>query len=69
VEAFSKIYEKGMTNVFYENREDWDDRVPTILWAYKTTTKNIHRYTPFRLFYGKEFIVPVEFITLNLYIA
>jgi hypothetical protein len=55
--------------VCWENREYWDDRVPTILWDYRTTTKKLHKYTPFQLVYGKEVLVPVEFITLILYIA
>jgi hypothetical protein len=49
--------------------EDWDDRVPTVLWAYRTTTKKLHKYTPFQLVYGKEVVVPAEFITPSLYIA
>jgi transposase InsO family protein len=39
VEAFNKILERELTKVCCANREDWDDRVPTVLWAYKTTTK------------------------------
>jgi hypothetical protein len=53
----------------FANREDWDDRVPTVLWAYRTTTKKLHKYTPFQLVYGKEVVVPAEFITPSLYIA
>jgi hypothetical protein len=34
-----------------------------------TTTKKLHRYTPFQLVYGKEVVVPVEFVTPSLYIA
>jgi hypothetical protein len=40
-----------------------------VLWAYRTTTKKLHRYTPFQLVYGKEAVVPTEFITPSLYIA
>jgi transposase InsO family protein len=69
VEAFNKILERGLTKVCCTNREDWDDRVPTVLWAYRTTTKKLHRYTPFQLVYGKEAVVPAEFITPSLYIA
>jgi transposase InsO family protein len=47
VEAFNKILGKRLTKVCYANQEDWDDRVPAILWAYKTTIKKLHRYTPF----------------------
>jgi hypothetical protein len=49
--------------------DDWDERVPTVLWAYRTTTKKLHRYTPFQLVYGREAVVPAEFITLSLFIA
>jgi hypothetical protein len=40
-----------------------------VLWAYRTTTNKIHRYTLFQLVYGKEAVVPAEFITPSLYIA
>jgi transposase InsO family protein len=63
VEAFNNILERGLTKVCCTNREDRDDRVPTVLWAYRTTIKKIHRYTPFHLVYGKEDVVPAEFIT------
>jgi hypothetical protein len=52
-----------------ENKEYWDDRVPIVLRAYRTTTKKLHKYTPFQLVYGKEAVVPKEFITPSLYIA
>jgi hypothetical protein len=67
--SFNNILEGGLTKVYCENQEDWDDRVPIVLWAYRTTTKKLHRYAPFQLFYGKEVVVPVEFITPCLYIA
>jgi hypothetical protein len=69
VEEFNKSLERGLTKFCCENREDWDDRVPTILWAYRTTTKKLHKYTPFHLVYGKEVVVPVELINPSLYIA
>jgi hypothetical protein len=69
VEAFNKILERGLTKVCCANQEDWDDRVPAVLWAYRTTTKKLHRYTSFQLVYGKEAVVPAEFITPSLYIA
>ena len=51
------------------NKEDWDDRLPIVLWAYRKTTKKLHKYNPFQLVYGKEVVVPAEFITPSLYIA
>jgi transposase InsO family protein len=69
VEAFSKIMERGLMNVYCTNMEDWDDRVPIVLWNYKTTRKKPHNYNLFQLVYGKEVIEPIEFITLSLYIT
>jgi hypothetical protein len=69
IKAFNKILERGLTKVCCANRDDWDERVPTVLWDYRTTTKSLQRYTPFQLVYGRETIVPVEFITLILFIV
>jgi hypothetical protein len=63
VEAFNKILEKGLTKVCLLIKDDWDERVLLVLWAYRTTTKKLHRYTPFQLVYGREGVVPDEFIT------
>jgi len=69
MESFNNILERGLNNVFCAKWDNWDESVPTVLWAYITTTKKLHRYTPFQLVYGKELVVPAEFITLGLYIA
>jgi transposase InsO family protein len=69
VEAFNKILERGLTKVCCANREEWDDIVPVVLWAFRTTTKKLHMYTPFQLVYGKEAMVLAEFIIQSLYIA
>jgi hypothetical protein len=51
------------------NWEDWNDRVLAVLWAYRTTTKKLHKYTLFQLVYGREAVIPAEFITPRLYIV
>ena len=38
----------------------WPKELPSILWAYKTTTRTPTRETPFRLTYGSEAVIPVE---------
>jgi transposase InsO family protein len=69
VEVFKKILERGLKKVYCANKEDWDDRVSTVLWAYMKTINKLHKYTRFYLVYGKEVVVPTKFITPSLYIA
>jgi len=47
MKAFNKILERGLMKVCCAKMEDWDDRVPIVLWDYKTTTKKLQKCTPF----------------------
>ena len=38
----------------------WPDELPSVLWAYQTTTRTPMGETPFRLAYGSEVVITVE---------
>ena len=38
----------------------WPDKLPGVLWAYRTTVRTPTGETPFRLAYGSEAVIPIE---------
>ena len=53
VESFNKKLTKGLTKICNIEKDDWDDKVPAVLWAYRTTYKRVTSQTPFELVYGQ----------------
>ena len=43
-------------------------KIPVILWAYRTTCKRLKQKTPFKLVYGKEVVIPMEYIVHIMHI-
>ena len=38
----------------------WPDKLPSMLWAYRTTARTPTRETPFRLTYGADAVIPAN---------
>ena len=39
VESFKKTLTKGLTKICSMDKDGWDEKVPAVLWAYRTTYK------------------------------
>lgn len=69
VEAFNKILENALKKVCNAKSSDWDVHVLTVQWAYRTNCKKLIGQTPFRLVYGIEVVIPMEYIIPSLRIV
>ena len=48
---------------------DWETKLPSVLWAYRTSYKTVVGTTPFDLTYGLNAILPIEFLVPRLRVA
>ena len=69
VESFNKILEHVLTKVCNANRDDWELKIPIVLWAYHTTCNILTGKTSFKLVYVQEAVMPMEYIVPSLCIA
>ena len=52
IEAFNKTLTKGLTKICNSDKDYYDEKIPAVLWAYRTAYKRSTDQTPFRLVYG-----------------
>lgn len=68
-EATNKIIMSVIYRSCRVEKDDWEERLPSVLWAYRTTYKVTTGQTPFQLLYGQEAVVPIDFMVPSLRIA
>lgn len=64
---------KTLINILKKMLEDmpgaWDEKLPMVLWAYRTSKRKPTGFTPFSLVYGTEAVLPVELAVPSAIIA
>ena len=59
-ERFNGELVQILSKVTEHHGKNWDLEIPSALWAYKTSVKTSIGFTPIRLAYGKEALLPLE---------
>ena len=67
-ESTNKTLQNILRKILNENRTDWDTKLHSALWAYRTAYKTSIRTTPFRLAFGLEVVMSIEFQVPSLHI-
>ena len=69
MEEFNKLLDHALIKVCNANHDDWDLKITKVLWSYHTTCKQLIGKTQFKLVYGQEEFMPMEYIILSLCIT
>lgn len=62
----NKVLIRILKKIVLENRSDWDDKLDSALWSLRTAYKVATGMTPFKLVYGIEAVVPMEYVIPSL---
>ena len=68
-ESTNKTLKGILTKIVQQEPHNWDRKLVSALWAYRTAYKVTTNQTPFRLAYGQEAVVPLEFMVPSLRMA
>ncbi|PWA84172.1 rve domain-containing protein [Artemisia annua] len=68
-EVANKEIVKGVEKRLNEYKTCWVDELSSVLWAHRTTPREITNETPFSLVYGTEAVMPTELLAQNKEVA
>ena len=62
VERFNRTLEMMLSMYISETQRDWDQFIPLLMLAYRTTPQESTKVTPFRMMFGREANLPIDLI-------
>jgi hypothetical protein len=68
-ESTNKVLSSILTKICEVKRNDWEHKLHSALWAYRTAFKTTTGQTPFQLACGMEAVMPAEYVLPSLRIA
>ena len=60
VEAVNKVIVNGLKKRLDDAKGKWVEKLPHVLWTYRTIPRKSIRETPFSMTYGAEAVIPLE---------
>ena len=60
IERMNKIITDGLSHFVNKNQDDWDQRLPGLLYAFRSTPISSKGKSPFELLYGKPMTIPAD---------
>ena len=59
-ERFNQTLERALEKSVNSDQNDWDEKLDSILFAYRTSRHDTTKFTPFYLMFGREAVLPIE---------
>ena len=60
VEVINKVLKTMLQRMVGKQKSSWHLKLYSALWAYRTSAKNVTRFTPFHLVYSLEAVLPIK---------
>ena len=67
VESTNKTLNEILRKIVNAHKTDWDRKLQSVLWAYRKRFKTSIGATPFRLAFGLDAVMPIEFKVQSLH--
>ena len=62
IERFHGTMHSMLAKLVSDNHRDWDEKLPAVAFAYRTSVQESSKFTPFFLMYGREARIPADLV-------